>query len=423
MAHSQNVLVLGVSGLIGAAIARDLVTVGHVVRGVARTPPRHLPGVDCISADLTKLDPAGWADVLRNIDTVVNAAGALQDGLRDNLDAIHLQMIEALVEAIGSRPIRVVQISAAGASADASTAFMRTKAMGDAVLQSSGIDQVILRPALVLAPTAYGGTALLRAAASLPGFVPRIMEDVEIQTVSVNDIGQTVLAAVERRIATGEVIELAEPDAYNFPSLIAQMRRWIGLPDGVSVPVPAPLVSILGRCADLAGWLGWHSPLRSTALKTLRDGVRAEPHPEHPCTSLPQTLAAMPATTQDLRFARTYLMLPVAIVTLALFWCVSGLIALLDPARAASVLGSPPAAWQMAFVYLGAFADIIVGLAVLVRRFARSACFAMMLISLSYMAGAALLAPALWLDPLGPMVKVIPGFTLAFVTASLLDER
>ena len=44
--------------------------------------------------------------------------GALQDGAKDHLEAIHVRLIEGLTEAAANRPLRIVQISAAGVTAE-----------------------------------------------------------------------------------------------------------------------------------------------------------------------------------------------------------------------------------------------------------------------------------------------------------------
>jgi hypothetical protein len=47
----------------------------------------------------------------------------------------------------------------------------------------------------------------------------------------------------------------------------------------------------------------------------------------------------------------------------------------------------------------------------------------MLAVSLAYLAGASLLEPALWLDPLGVLVKVLPSILLTLVALATLDER
>ena len=67
--------------------------------------------------------------------------------------------------------------------------------------------------------------------------------------------------------------------------------------------------------------------------------------------------------------------------------------------------------------------DILIGLALLFRPAVRFACLAAVLLSLAYLAGSALVAPQLWADPLGPMVKVFPAIALAVIVAALSEER
>jgi hypothetical protein len=44
-------------------------------------------------------------------------------------------------------------------------------------------------------------------------------------------------------------------------------------------------------------------------------------------------------------------------------------------------------------------------------------------VSLGYMAGAALLAPVLWIEPLGALVKTGPAIVLMIVALLMLDNR
>ena len=67
---------------------------------------------------------------------------------------------------------------------------------GDKAVASSSLEWTILRPGLVIAPAAYGGTALLRALAAFPGFIPAVMARQPIQTVAVTDVTEAVSRAV-----------------------------------------------------------------------------------------------------------------------------------------------------------------------------------------------------------------------------------
>lgn len=389
------------------------------------------PSADWVIRDIPTITTEEWRDLLAGADVLVNAAGALQDGARDDLEAIHVTAISRLVEAVAAIPLRIVQISAAGAAADASTAFFRTKARGEAILAADAGDWVILRPTLVLSQDAYGGTALLRAAAALPLILPRMLRDAQVQTVYIGDVAAAVVAAARREVPSGMIADLTEHEARSFPDLLARVRRWQGWSQPVFRPViPSVLLSVIGRGADLLGHLGWRSPLRTTALQALSEGIRGDPATweasgRRPCRSLDETLAHLPATRQERLFARAYIALPLAIGTLAVFWCLSGLITLFDLPRAIAVLSdrAAPPSVAGAIAFGGAIADLLLGLAILWRPWTRPAALGMLALSGAYLAGSLVVAPDLWADPLGPMVKVLPGMALAVLVWLLMEER
>ncbi|OWU84861.1 oxidoreductase [Oceanicola sp. 22II-s10i] len=433
MTGVRRVLVLGGYGLIGSACLRALKAQGFEVTGMgrsARSAEAVAPDIHWHIRDIGQVSVDDWRVLLDGVDAVVNASGALQDGARDDLEAIHVTALSRIAGAAEGRALRFVQISAAGVSEIAGTEFFRSKARGDAVVAGMA-DHVILRPTLVLAPEAYGGTALLRAACAMPGVMPRILPDAPVQTVFIDDLAAAVVAAVRGDVTSGLVADLTGPEVWTFPDLSTRIRRWLGLPPAPWTPsVPYPLLRIGGAMADALGHLGWRSPLRTTALKALAEGIRGDPAVwnaagAHPCRGLEATLAAMPATRQDVTYARMFLALPLAIGVLALFWLVSGLVALADPGAAAEVLTSrgTNGALAMVLVLGGAVTDIALGAAILWRRATRLAAAGMVAVSLAYMAGAALLAPDLWADPLGAMVKVIPGMALAIVVWLGLETR
>ncbi|WP_245468094.1 MULTISPECIES: DoxX-like family protein [unclassified Mesorhizobium] len=133
----------------------------------------------------------------------------------------------------------------------------------------------------------------------------------------------------------------------------------------------------------------------------------------------------MPAHAQERWFARLWLLKPVVLAVLSLFWLFSGVVGLVRHDAAPDILISRGLPGTLAFgmVVAGSIADIVVGVAVVARPFARSALMAMIAITLLYLAAAAALAPDLWLDPLGAIVKAVPVLCLVLVALAILEER
>lgn len=429
------VLVLGGYGLIGSAVVQRLRADGLEVVGLGRritAARRRWPDVVWREADLARLSTAeSWAPLLQGVDVVVNAAGVLQQGLADDPAAVQERALIALIEAAqGAGVQRIVQISAIGAAATANTAFLRTKAAADAALLASALPAVVLRPGIVIAQQAYGGTALLRALAAFPGITPLVHADALIQTVSVEDVAEAVAGAVRGDIAAGSVIDLIEPHTRSLAETVRSFRAWLGLPAAREMPTPAFVAGAFAAGADALGWLGWRSPLRSTAMRVIRDGVVGDSATlsawrDRPLRPLPETLARLTAGPQEVWFARLWLLKAPVLATLSAFWIASGAIGLWRAEEAAAVLTArgTPAGIASAAVWSGGVIDLVLGLAVLVRPWAAMALKGMILVSLSYLAAATVLAPDLWLDPLGPLVKVVPAVLLALVGLAVLEER
>lgn len=431
----MRVLVLGAYGLIGAEVVRRLRADGVNVVGFGRSVAkgrRLFPEMDWRAGDLRTLTTADdWAPLLGAIDAVVNASGALQDGAKDTLALSQDQSIRSCIDACVRTGVRkFVQISALGAVADATTAFMRTKANADAALRASSLNWTILKPGLVISAYAYGGTALIRMLAAFPWVQPLMSSRVRLQTVAAGDVAEAVaLALTTERMARADV-DLVESQSHTLAEIISAFRAWLGFsPARMTLEAPHLVGSFMARGADLAGWLGWRSPLRTTALTVLAnnvlgDGEASEHALGRPLKSLEESLRALPSTAQERVFARAQLLLPLLLLVLAGFWIASGVIALAQVEAAASVLRRTPLAGHAEiFVIGGALLDWTIGVGLCLRPTTRVAALAAMLLSAIYLAIGSALTPGLWADPLGPFVKVIPGMALALVVVALAEER
>ncbi|MCH9806355.1 MAG: SDR family oxidoreductase [Alphaproteobacteria bacterium] len=432
----MRILVLGAYGLIGQAIVRHLRSHGHEVVGIARSPKHgaaHFPEIDWIIGDLNYLTTVrDWSGHLDGINAVVNASGALQSGLKDDLKKVQFTAIAALIEACSqsSSAHRFIQISAPGATPDSRTEFYRTKALADEALRASQLRWTILKPGLVISETAYGGTSLLRMLAAVPVIQPITLPDAQLQTIAANDVASAVVNCIDQPELEQREFDLVSSPPQTLQSIVLQFREWLGAPPPTAVwQVPNVVGRAIGRLADLAGLLGWRSPLRTTALQVLEDGVLGDPDPWRKATgqsfgSLNETLRDMPATRQERVFARTQLVFPILVGTFAAFWMASGAIGLWQLDRAASMISaSVGTSTAIALVITGSLADIAIGTALLVKRTFGTACLAALGVSAVYLVMGSILTPGLWADPLGPLVKILPVMAVSLALIAMAQER
>jgi hypothetical protein len=171
--------------------------------------------------------------------------------------------------------------------------------------------------------------------------------------------------------------------------------------------------------------------VRSTAIAEMRRGVTGDPSrwiAETGITprSLDDTLRSGPPTIQERWFARLYLLKALMIAVLVIFWCVSGGIVLafsFKPAADILIAHGFSESGANATTVLSSLIDIGVGLAIAVRRMSRAGLVAGICVSLSYMIGAAVLTPELWIEPLGALVKTGPAIVLMLVALAISDDR
>jgi uncharacterized protein YbjT (DUF2867 family) len=424
----MKILILGATGFIGSAVAQKLASQGHDITGLGRSlasARRRYPHVHWIEGDLRSFkEPADWLGLTDGIDAVVNCAGVLQDTPRDDVAAVQDRAMQALYQAAAEKSgLRFVQISAARSLAGSNTQFLDTKLKADAALAQSGLDHVIIRPALVLGRNAHGGSALLRALAAMPFALPLAYSDSLVETVSLDRLAGAVAMAIAGEIPNAADIELIDSRC-TLRALAAAHRNWLGLPPAPVIALPSAIAAAGSKLADAAGRLGWRSPLRSTAMIIAKSGITASGSGALQGNSLPPDMSNNPSAVQDLWFARLYALKPLIFLTLSLFWIISGIVPLADPVGAAAGFGAvftPGVA--VAIALATSIADIMLGVAVLWRSYARKAMIGMLGLSLAYLIGGTIIEPSLWLDPLGPLVKVLPSLVLTLAGLAILEER
>jgi hypothetical protein len=222
-----------------------------------------------------------------------------------------------------------------------------------------------------------------------------------------------------------------QPQAITLGGVIEQFRRAFGTSDWTRVVLPGFLLNLSARLGDLASLLGWMPPMRTTAIAELRRGVTGDPRGWMAATGIvPKTIGQMigrrSAIIQDKWFSRLFLIKALIIASLTLFWTVSGFISLvISYDAAAGILHAhhfPPALVGPVTV-VTSLMDISIGILIAFRRTSAFALIAGILLSLGYMAGAAILTPDLWIEPLGALVKTGPAIVLMLVALLTLDNR
>ena len=428
----MRVMVVGATGLIGSAVCARLAARGErVVAVVHRPADLGLVPADVIQLDLAAARADDWAPHLAGVDAVVNCAGLLQDTPGESTHGVHTAGAAALFRACERAGVRrVIQISAVGVDRGTPTEFSRTKLAGDQALMERDLDWVILRPSVVIGRAAYGGSALMRGLAAAP-IVPSMPDTGPLQIVHLDDVVDAVMFFLRPDAPVHQTFEVVGPRTWSFDEVVALLRRWLGWPPATQFRVPMPLAALVYKFGDAVSLLGWRPPARSTARRELQRGATGDPAPLSRAIGieprdLTAALAAEPASVQERWFARLYLLKPLVFVILSLFWITTGVM-VLGPGweRGVGLMleGGVKHGLAEATVVAGAAADICIGVGIAFRRTTKRALYTALALSLAYAIIGTVLLPRLWIDPIGPLLKIWPIMVLTLVAVAIHEDR
>jgi len=251
-------LILGGAGFTGRHVAAALAARGHAVvigtrhpRRAARRLPASLHHCERREVHLERLtSPEAWKPLLRDVDTVVNAAGILRERGAETYERVHHLAPGALAAACARRAIRLVHISALGLHDDARSRFLRSKLAGERALAACGSNYSIVRPSLLDGEGGFGARWFRRVARWPAHFVPADAHG-RIAALSVRDLGEAVAVLCEKRAAREwREVELGGSVLRTIGDYLAALRP-ADLAPAVRIAVPAWIARIVSHLCDL----------------------------------------------------------------------------------------------------------------------------------------------------------------------------
>ena len=255
----KKVLVLGGTGFVGRHVCEKLTAwqcraTVPTRRRVNAAHLQMLPLVDVLEADVH--DAKALAGLLAGHDAVVNLVAILH-GTEAAFERTHVQLPTTLAAACAQAGVRrLVHLSALGASAHSASMYQRSKARGEAVLQSANLDLTLIRPSVI-----FGAEdKFLNTFASLQTLfpvVPLASASARFQPVWVQDVASAVLACLQSsdHSTFGHAYEAFGPDVFTLKELVELAGRYAGINRGQGRPVfglPDALGRLQARLMELA---------------------------------------------------------------------------------------------------------------------------------------------------------------------------
>jgi NADH dehydrogenase len=268
----ENVLVLGGSGFVGRHLVAALCAEGLRVTVPSRRRERAkhllpLPTVDVVETDIMA---EGVLEALaRGKHAVINLVGILHG----DFERVHAELPRSVVAASRAQGVRrLLHMSALGASLEAPSEYLRSKARGEqTVLAAKELEVTIFRPSVIFGPE----DAFLNTFATLARLFPVLpiaCPEARFQPVYVSDVARAMCRALADLAAVGKLYQLCGPRQYTLKELVEFACRQTGR-DRPVLGLPPRLASLQAFVMEkLPGKLITRDNLRSMQVPNVCSG-------------------------------------------------------------------------------------------------------------------------------------------------------
>ena len=283
MAH-QNVLVIGGSGFIGSRVIAQLAR-GTDYRVTVPTRryerAKHLLVMPTVAlTEVNVHDDAVLDALIGNADVVINLVGILH-GRRGakgsaygaDFEAAHVSLPRRIVASCARQGVgRYLHMSALGASTQAPSMYLRSKADGEtAAFSSPAVAATVFRPSVVFGE----GDNFLNMFAALQRRLPLMPlagADCRFQPVYVGDVAQAIVQTLSQDRYCGKRYDLVGPTVYSLRELVHLA--------GIYAGHPRTILSLPPALAYLQAWaleyLPGHMMSRDNLASLQLDSVAAD---------------------------------------------------------------------------------------------------------------------------------------------------
>jgi uncharacterized protein YbjT (DUF2867 family) len=257
--HSDKIVtVIGGSGFVGRHLVRSLAKRGYRVRVGCRRPdlaghvvPLGTPG-QIVPVQVNVRYPASIAAACAGAYAVINLAAVLYNSGAQSFEALHEFGAEACAKAAKAAGAKVyVQMSGLGADFESSSAFLRSRAIGEQLSRAAFSGAITVRPSVIFGPEDEFFNRFAAMARFAP-VLPLIAEGkAELQPVFVGDVAEAIARLVDRGEADGQTYELGGPERMTmrqvFEYVLATVQR-----KRLLVPLPGFASKLLAGVLGLA---------------------------------------------------------------------------------------------------------------------------------------------------------------------------
>src|ERR1700746_3688287 len=223
------VTVFGGTGFVGRRVVRHLSESGATAHVASRHPGR-AEGDDVKQVAANAHDERSVEAAVAGADGVVNAISLYVEHGRDTFHSVHVGAAARIARAArraGTK--RFVHLSGIGADVGSPSPYIRSRAEGEAAVQTAFPGAVIIRPAVMFAPDDAFLTTILRLLRSLPAYPMFGDGRTRLQPAYADDVAAAIAEVVRQSKTPYPIYELAGPRVYSYEELLRTIARIAGL--------------------------------------------------------------------------------------------------------------------------------------------------------------------------------------------------
>jgi uncharacterized protein YbjT (DUF2867 family) len=220
----KTIAIFGASGFLGSSLVLAFNQSNYHLKLFSRNKEKIKywtvnPNIQIFDLDLDNISQV--KKDLKKTDIVINLLGILHQSKKDSFDKVHHIWPNHLGKIMSELSIkRMIHVSALGASHNASSSYLRSKALGESVLSKyKDLDLTVLRPSII-----FGAKDnFINMFKTLVKWLPLIVllsPQSKFQPIYVENLTNILIKTIFDKKTYGKIYEIGGPDIYSLKEII-----------------------------------------------------------------------------------------------------------------------------------------------------------------------------------------------------------
>lgn len=225
----KTIAIFGASGFLGSSLVLALTQSNHNLKLFSRNKEKIKlwtvnPHVQVFNLDLNNL--AQIKKDLKKTDVVINLLGILHQTKKESFDNIHHIWPSHLAKVMKDLGIkRLLHVSALGASINAPSLYLKSKALGESeLLKQKDLDLTLLRPSIIFGAKDNFINMFKILVKWLPAIV-LLSPNSKFQPIFIEDVSKILIKTLFDKKTYGKIYDLGGPDVYSLKDIIRLIIR------------------------------------------------------------------------------------------------------------------------------------------------------------------------------------------------------